>query len=41
VPSAYAVLGMNWIRPAAPLPAAFRTDGLNVRADSKAMQAIK
>ena len=37
----FAVLGMNWISPTAPLPAPFRTLGLKVSPVSKAMQAIR
>src|ERR1043165_7050430 len=40
VPRSAAVCGMNWMRPTAPDPAAFFTDGLKVSPLSKAMHDI-
>ena len=41
VPKCFAVLGINWISPVAPLPTAFFMDGLKVSPVSNAMQAVK
>lgn len=41
VPRLVAVKGINWIRPTAPLPAAFSIDGLNVIPVSNAIAAMR